>query len=107
MQRGDVHWLSKPNSQVRQSLNPIRGPGRFLHRVIVTVHPRIILLHLQPTTGLEVVERLAVELRPTGRAAAQRSPVYEVELRLSKLPRLFEVVDVEFEILRYVARLDG
>jgi hypothetical protein len=107
MKRGNVHRLSKPHSQIRQRLDPIRGPRRFLHRIVIAVHPRIIFLHFQPAPRLEVLIRLAIKLCPASRAAAQRSPVYEIEFWFSKLPRLFEIVNVEFQIRRNIARLDG
>lgn len=107
MQRGDVHWLAKPDAQIRQSLTPVLCPRRQLHRVVVTVDPRIILLHLQPAARLEILKRLAIQLRPICRAAAKRSPVYEIEFAVSKFPGLLEIVDIELQVGRYVTWLDG
>lgn len=101
-----VERLAELRAHTLERLAPFE---RARHRrVVVCVDPRVILLHLDVRARLEVVVGLLVQLVPVGRAAAQRAPVDVVELAdLGELPRLLVVVDVELDVGRHEARLNG
>lgn len=86
--------------------DPLLAPRRLVDGVVVAVEPALMLLHLHPPARLQIAERFTVELRPVGDAAAQGSPVDEIE-RLPELPRGLGVIDVEVAVGRHPDGLDG
>lgn len=103
----DVDPLAEEGAGLVELGDPLHRSRRAVARVVVAEDPGVVLLHLDPAAGPQVLHDLGVEARPVGRGAAEGAAVDVVEvLRGREGPARLEVVDVEFAVGGDPVRLD-
>ena len=106
--RRHVHALPELAATLVQFLLPIQQHGRLLVGPVIGTNPRLILLELEPTAGLEMLVRLAQQALPVGDATAETAGVNVVKSLVGgEGPVALGVVDVEGAVGRSPVGLDG
>ena len=63
---GNIEWLPKHPTRSVDLADPLITARCVVHAPIVTINPTFMILHLHPSSRLEIVERLGVKARPIG-----------------------------------------
>lgn len=106
--RRNIHRPPKQPTRPVQLLLPLLYHNRLLMRPVIRMRPRLVLLHLHPSPGLNMLVRLPQKPPPIANAPAHGPRMDKIKrLVLGKRPIALRVVDEEAAVGRREARLDG